>query len=258
VHILGAGREAVARRKDGVMFPIDLSVSEAKVGDHRFFVGIIRDITERKAVEAELQAAKAAAEEAATHDPLTGLWNHNRILEVLMEEMARSDRLGTTVSLIMVDLDHFKMVNDGHGHVVGDEVLREIAVRLERAVRAYDSVGRFGGEEFMIVLPGTAPAEAELAAERIRAEIGKIPIDTAAGPLEVTASLGLVTRHGELVNDATALLVAADTALYESKESGRNRVTVAALTSMDSGESAASAADGGGGGATSPAQTSAP
>jgi diguanylate cyclase (GGDEF)-like protein/PAS domain S-box-containing protein len=256
MHILGAGREAVARRKDGVMFPIDLSVSEAKVGDHRFFVGIIRDITERKAVEAELQAAKAAAEEAATHDPLTGLWNHNRILEVLMEEMARSDRLGTTVSLIMVDLDHFKMVNDGHGHMVGDEVLREIAVRLERAVRAYDSVGRFGGEEFMIVLPGTAPAEAELAAERIRAEIGKIPIDTAAGPLEVTASLGLVTRHGELVNDATALLVAADTALYESKESGRNRVTVAALTSMDGEESAASAD--GGGGATSPAQTSAP
>jgi diguanylate cyclase (GGDEF)-like protein/PAS domain S-box-containing protein len=228
-HILGVGREAIGRRKDGTAFPIDLSVSEAKVEGGHFFVGVIRDITERKAVEAELQAAKAAAEEAATHDPLTGLWNHNRILEILIEEMARSDRQGSTVSLIMVDLDHFKMVNDGHGHVVGDEVLREIAERLERAVRSYDSVGRFGGEEFMVVLPGTVPSDAEHAAERIRLEIGKTPIHTSAGSLEVTASLGVVTRHGELVNDATALLVAADTALYESKETGRNRVTIADL-----------------------------
>ncbi|MEA2580989.1 MAG: hypothetical protein QOE83_1881 [Actinomycetota bacterium] len=232
-HILGVGREAVGRRKDGTAFPIDLSVSEAKVDEGQFFVGVIRDITERKAVEAELQAAKATAEEAATHDPLTGLWNHNRILEILMEEMARSDRQGSTVSLIMVDLDHFKMVNDGHGHVVGDEVLREIAERLERAVRSYDSVGRFGGEEFMVVLPGTIPADAEHAAERIRQEIGKTPIYTSAGSLEVTASLGVVTRHGELVNDATALLVAADTALYESKESGRNRVTIASLAPQE-------------------------
>ena len=232
-HVLGAGREAVARRKDGTIFPIDLSVSEAKVEGGHFFVGVIRDITERKAVEAELQAAKAAAEEAATHDPLTGLWNHNRILEILMEEMARSDRMGSTVSLIMVDLDHFKLVNDGHGHVIGDEVLREVADRLQKAVRVYDSVGRFGGEEFMVVLPGTIPADAERAAERIRQEIGKTPIYTSDGSLEVTASLGVVTRAGELVNDATALLVAADTALYESKESGRNRVTVATLAPPD-------------------------
>ena len=241
-HILGTGREAVARRKDGTLFPIDLSVSEAKVEGGHFFVGVIRDITERKAVEAELQAAKAAAEEAATHDPLTGLWNHNRILEILMEEMARSDRQGSTVSLIMVDLDHFKMVNDGHGHVVGDEVLREIAERLQKAVRVYDSVGRFGGEEFMVVLPGTIPADAERAAERIREEIGKTAIYTSAGSLEVTASLGVVTRHGELVNDATALLVAADTALYESKEAGRNRVTVANLSPPD-GEQTGKPAD---------------
>ncbi len=232
-HILGSGREAIARRKDGALFPIDISVSEAKVEGGHFFVGVIRDITERKAVEAELQAAKAAAEEAATHDPLTGLWNHNRILEVLMEEMARSDRQGSTVSLIMVDLDHFKLVNDGHGHVVGDEVLRTVAERLQKAVRTYDSVGRFGGEEFMVVLPGTVPADAERAAERIREEIGKTPISTSAGSLEVTASLGVVTRHGELVNDATALLVAADTALYESKDAGRNRVTVANLAPAD-------------------------
>ena len=234
-HILGVGREAVARRKDGTIFPIDLSVSEAKVEGGRFFVGVIRDITERKRVEAELQAAKAAAEEAATHDPLTGLWNHNRILEILMEEMARSDRQGTEVSLIMADLDHFKQVNDHHGHVVGDEVLREVAARLGNAVRTYDSVGRFGGEEFMIVLPGTRPEDAERAAERIRGEVGQEPVLTSVGPLAVTTSLGVVTRQGELINDATALLVAADTALYESKEAGRNRVTIAQMVAPPAG-----------------------
>ncbi len=226
-HILGAGRETVARRKDGAVFPIDISVSEAKVGDDRLFVGLIRDITERKRVEAELQAAKATAEEAATHDPLTGLWNHNRIIEILMEELARSDRQGTPVSLAMVDLDHFKQVNDTYGHVVGDEVLREVADRLRLAVRAYDSVGRFGGEEFMVVLPGAEGHDAEHAAERIREEIGREAILTSAGALRITASLGLVTRVGDVVNDATALLVAADTALYDAKGSGRDRVTIA-------------------------------
>ena len=228
-RILGAGRETIARRKDGTVFPIDISVSEAKVGDDRLFVGLIRDITERKRVEAELQAAKAAAEEAATHDPLTGLWNHNRIIEILIEEMFRGDRQGQPVSLAMLDLDHFKHVNDTHGHVVGDEVLREIARRLERAIRVYDSVGRFGGEEFMIVLPGTDRAEAEQAAERIRAEISREPVLTTTGMLQITGSLGVVTHVGELVPDATALLVAADGALYDSKESGRDRVTIAAM-----------------------------
>ena len=230
-RILGAGRETVARRKDGAVFPIDISVSEAKVGDDRLFVGLIRDITERKRAEAELQAAKATAEEAATHDPLTGLWNHNRIIEILMEELARSDRQGTPVSLAMVDLDHFKQVNDTYGHVVGDEVLREVADRLQLAVRSYDSVGRFGGEEFMVVLPGAEGQDAEQAAERIREEISRETLLTTAGALRITASVGLVTRVGEVVNDATALLVAADAALYDAKGSGRDRVTIAsALT----------------------------
>jgi two-component system, cell cycle response regulator len=128
----------------------------------------------------------------------------------------------------MLDLDHFKHVNDTYGHVVGDEVLREIARRLERAIRVYDSVGRFGGEEFMIVLPGTDPAAAEQAAERIRAEISREPVLTTAGTLRVTGSLGVVTHRGSVV-DPTGLLVAADDALYDAKGSGRDRVTVASM-----------------------------
>lgn len=228
-RVLGAGRETIARRKNGSIFPIDISVSEARVGDDRLFVGLIRDITERKRVEAELQAAKAAAEEAATHDPLTGLWNHNRIIEILIEEMSRSDRQGQPLSVAMLDLDHFKHVNDTYGHIVGDEVLREIARRLERTIRVYDSVGRFGGEEFMIVLPGTGRVDAEQAAERIRAEISREPILTTAGTLRVTGSLGVVTHRGEVPSDATGLLVAADDALYDAKGSGRDRVTVASM-----------------------------
>jgi two-component system cell cycle response regulator len=129
----------------------------------------------------------------------------------------------------MLDLDHFKHVNYTYGHVVGDEVLRDIARRLERAIRVYDSVGRFGGEEFMIVLPGTDPAHAEQAAERIRAEISTDPIPTTGGALRVTGSLGVVTHRGGAMGDATGLLVAADDALYEAKGSGRDRVTVASL-----------------------------
>ena len=228
-RIVGPGRETIARRRNGTIFPIDISVSEARVGDDRMFVGLIRDITERKRFEAELQAAKTAAEEAATHDPLTGLWNHNRIIEILIEEIARSDRQGQPLSVAMLDLDHFKHVNDTYGHVVGDEVLRDIARRLERAIRVYDSVGRFGGEEFMIVLPGTDRAHAERAAERIRAEISTEPIPTTGGTLRVTGSLGVVTHRGEAMGDATGLLVAADDALYEAKGSGRDRVTFASL-----------------------------
>jgi len=227
--MLGAGREAVARRADGTLFPIDISVSEARVDADRMYVALIRDITERKRVEAELQAAKSAAEEAATHDPLTGLWNHNRIIEILMEELSRADRQGEPVSLAMVDLDHFKEINDTYGHVVGDEVLREIALRLQRAVRVYDAVGRFGGEEFMVVLPGTKGTTASTAAERIRSEIGREPVVTTAGRLRITASLGLVTTVGDFAHDATALLVAADTAMYSATVAGRDRVTVGGM-----------------------------
>jgi diguanylate cyclase (GGDEF)-like protein/PAS domain S-box-containing protein len=224
--IMGSVVEALARRKDGSIFPIDLSISEARAGDDTVFIGVVRDITERKRVESELQKAKAVAEDAATRDPLTGLWNHNRIIEILDEEIARVGRQRSTLSVAMMDLDRFKQINDTHGHVVGDEVLREVAKRLADAIRAYDSVGRFGGEEFMIVLPGADAQEAAEACERIRRRIGREPVVTSAGMLELTTSLGVVTRDGATARDATDLLVAADTALYRSKEAGRDRVTV--------------------------------
>jgi diguanylate cyclase (GGDEF)-like protein/PAS domain S-box-containing protein len=227
--IMGSVVEALARRKDGSIFPIDLSISEARAGDDTVFIGVVRDITERKRVESELQKAKAVAEDAATRDPLTGLWNHNRIIEILDEEIARVGRQRSTLSVAMMDLDRFKQINDTHGHVVGDEVLREVAKRLADAIRAYDSVGRFGGEEFMIVLPGADAQEAAEACERIRRRIGREPVVTSAGMLELTTSLGVVTRDGATARDATDLLVAADTALYRSKEAGRDRVTVSVV-----------------------------
>jgi diguanylate cyclase (GGDEF)-like protein len=167
------------------------------------------------------RGSERAAEEAATHDPLTRPWNHDRIIEILFEELSRADRQGQPVSLAM--LDHFKLVNDTYGHVVGDEVLREVVRRLERAIRVYDSIGRFGGEEFMIVLPASGGLEAERAAERIRAGISREPVLTSAGTVRITGSLGVVTHVGEATSDATVLLVAADDALYDSKAGARPR-----------------------------------
>ena len=190
----------------------------------------LEDLLRARASELAATAGRSDdAEQGATlRDPLTGLWSHDRVMQILIEEISRSGRQGIPVSVAMVDLDHFTQVNDTHGRVVGDEVLKEVAHRLMRAIRTYDSVGRFGGERFVVVLAGADRRNAMGAAERIRNDISRDPIDTADGPLTVTASLGVVTRHTEVANDASALLVAADSALREAKEHGRDRVELAA------------------------------
>jgi two-component system cell cycle response regulator len=170
--------------------------------------------------------AHAALQFEAAHDPLTGVWNRNAILELLQRETQRHQRSGGPMGLMMVDVDHFKSVNDAHGHLVGDSVLRELAHRLAVSVRSYDLVGRYGGEEFLIVLPGCSSADLAATAERARAGIAHSPVQINAGPIAVTASVGIVSaflgRHPPF--DYETLLSAADEALYIAKAKGRNRV----------------------------------
>jgi diguanylate cyclase (GGDEF)-like protein len=173
----------------------------------------------------QLIAAREALREQATHDSLTGLWNHAAILEILSSELSRRKRLGGSLGIVLVDLDHFKQLNDEHGHAAGDTVLTAVANTMRCSTRPYDAVGRLGGEEFLIVLPGCDKINAVSHAERMRNVIGRISVETSTGrPVTVSASLGVTVVTDECDLDPTTLVHAADVALYRAKDNGRNRV----------------------------------
>ncbi len=179
-------------------------------------------------LEDNLVAAREGLQFKATHDPLTGLWNHSAILDVLGRELSRARRAAGSVGVLLADLDLFKSINDAHGHLVGDEVLREIARRMVASMRVYDSVGRYGGEEFLVIAPGCDASNARASGERLRAAIEVRPVSTSEGPIQITLSLGAVSSSAWREDDADALLRAADAALYRAKNAGRNRVELAA------------------------------
>ena len=175
----------------------------------------------------ELLAAREILYAKATHDSLTSLLNHEEILGILDRELARSERDGLCVSIIMVDIDHFKQVNDTYGHLAGDVVLRIIAHKMNAMMRMYDSIGRYGGEEFLVILPECCMECAVAFAQRLCSYISSNIIDTPDGMIPVTISLGVAEsgKGGRL--DAQALVKAADDALYKAKKNGRNRVEAA-------------------------------
>jgi two-component system cell cycle response regulator len=175
----------------------------------------------------ELIEAREALREQATHDPLTGLWNHGEILCILSRQLSKAEREGGDVSVIMADLDHFKKVNDTHGHMAGDVVLRLTARKMLSLVRDYDYVGRYGGEEFLIVLPGCDMECAAALAERLRLRMERDCMDIPEGMIRVTVSLGVATYTGGGRYELNALVKSADIALYHAKEKGRNRVEIA-------------------------------
>lgn len=167
----------------------------------------------------------------ATHDVLTGLANRASVLEAAVREHSRQSREGGAYGVIIVDLDHFKSINDTHGHLCGDAVLREAAHRLAASVRNYDTVGRYGGEEFLVVAPSTDGPGALVLAERICQAIAQSPVRTDSGSLFVTASCGAATCDCEHALKPDALLRLADQALYRAKAGGRNRSELAAPAS---------------------------
>jgi two-component system, cell cycle response regulator len=162
----------------------------------------------------------------ATHDALTGSWNHGAIIDMLQLELDRAEREGTSTGAILVDLDHFKVVNDTYGHLAGDAVLLEASQRMTRVLRRSDVLGRYGGEEFLAVLPGCERPDAQALAERLRQCIACSPAATPMGKISFTISLGVTTTcKGETMGVA-AVLQRADDALYQAKREGRNRVAV--------------------------------
>jgi diguanylate cyclase (GGDEF)-like protein len=169
----------------------------------------------------QLLESQEALKQQATHDGLTGLYNRTAIIEILERELVRAQRDGKPLGVIMADVDHFKAVNDTAGHAVGDSALRLIAGEIVAGLRPYDSVGRYGGEEFLVVAPGCGPMEAWELAERIRTSIAGSAIALGQNRLSVSVSMGIAI--GTASSHVDSLLHTADTALYKAKNAGRNR-----------------------------------
>jgi diguanylate cyclase (GGDEF)-like protein/PAS domain S-box-containing protein len=191
-------------------------------------IGVGRNITKLKEIEAELRKARKELEFKAEHDYLTTLFNRGAVLEMLERELNRSVRKKLPTAVLLGDLDHFKEVNDEHGHPIGDEVLREVARRLLGSVRNYDFVGRFGGEEFLMVLPNCATNDALARAEQLREAIGATPISTECGPISITLSIGVLVTQGGGHPATDDILREVDSALYAAKAAGRNCCKLAA------------------------------
>ena len=178
-------------------------------------------------LEDRLVEAREQMRFKATHDALTSLWNRGVVMELLGRELARSNREKSCTAMLLCDVDHFKKVNDTHGHAVGDEVLREVAHRLLSSVRSYDFVARHGGEEFLVVLNNCEPPFALARAEEIRKNVGLHPIQTPRGAVQVTISMGLLLSRDWGMRSAEDLLHETDLALYAAKAAGRNCIRVA-------------------------------
>lgn len=180
-----------------------------------------------KAAHDRIAKAKAELERLSCTDGLTNLYNHRGLQQRLREEYLRAQRYKNELSVVVLDLDHFKRINDNWGHLVGDEVLREVAALLRESVRETDYIARYGGEEFVMILPQTATAGATHVVERLRTEMAKRSFGAPYASLQVTTSAGIATWPGAGIESAEALLRTADMALYEAKRSGRDRVCAA-------------------------------
>jgi two-component system, cell cycle response regulator len=187
-------------------------------------------------LQEQLVKAREALRYEAMHDALTGLLNRGALVTLLDRELARSKRSGEPVTIVLGDIDHFKTINDTHGHAVGDVVLREAAGRMKNGIRPYDALGRVGGEEFLLVLPNCDSRAGMAVASRLRIRIAAAPIAHETGPpVQVTLSLGVASTDQFSGATKEQLLRAADAAMYRAKRAGRNRVLVATPEEWESG-----------------------
>ena len=193
---------------------------------HEFFARV--HVGERMIkLQDRLLATQEALRFQATHDPLTGMWNRGALFELLHAEAERVQRKGTSLSLFLIDLDHFKRVNDDFGHLAGDAILHEVAQRLNGAVRLYDIVGRYGGEEFIVAATDLEAERPQQFAERLRLAVSSAPLRTSDASVSVTVSVGVATSDSAVDCSIERLIQTADGALYEAKHNGRNRVEMA-------------------------------
>jgi diguanylate cyclase (GGDEF)-like protein/PAS domain S-box-containing protein len=233
----GEPQSCELRMKDkfGSIFWAHLSATAAKDADDvPVLRAVLNDVTQLKTVEEKLEAANIELQTAfdreqkfAQTDALTGINNRRHLFERAEHEYVVASRYQQPLSVIMFDIDKFKNVNDTFGHAVGDQVLQRVAQAACEELRSADVIGRYGGEEFVIVLPMTKAQQAYPLAERIRVGVAAIRVPTEKGDANVTLSIGIVDMiHGEQNESAEALIRRADTAMYSAKHAGRNRTEI--------------------------------
>ena len=200
------------RDRDGAVRDIESHCRGMDIGGKLLLVSVVMDISERKRAEREVQALQQELREQSTHDARTGLYNRRYLQDTLGRELLEAKREGRPVSVILADLDHFKAVNDRHGHLGGDEALRVFGALLKRHARGSDIYCRYGGEEFLLVLPGMTAEIAVERAEQLRVAIASAPVNHGGSLISVTASFGIATfpRDGR---NGDELIAAADRAL---------------------------------------------
>lgn len=179
-----------------------------------------------KHLQDDLKKSNELLLELSNTDHLTGLNNRRHLMEVLEKEVHRAQRKDSTVALLLMDIDHFKRVNDTFGHLQGDVVLQNVAKQIQKELRSYDIAARYGGEEFVAVLPDTTLSEASNVAERIRLSIQNMHFSGSLADQKITISMGIALYVTSCPDDIDSLLRAADEALYKAKEQGRNRVII--------------------------------
>ena len=209
--------ESNGMRDDGRAFPVSVAYTRLVIDGLTIYVGFVSDQSDMKRVQELLQ-------HEASHDFLTGLNNRRYFDDQLHIEMERSRRSGLPLSLLMLDIDHFKRINDTYGHIAGDRALEGLASELKRQARAGDVLSRFGGEEFVLLMPNKSEINAKSMAERLRKAVEGLGISHEGTKLRFTVSVGVSSADDCQGLPPEALLAAADKALYAAKESGRNRV----------------------------------
>jgi diguanylate cyclase (GGDEF)-like protein len=221
--------EVVLKRKDGSSFPAEVNVKYIAI-DKPCSVFIFHDITERKEAEERI-------EQVSAHDLLTGLYNRRLLMERLKEEVKRATRNESMLSCFVIDIDHFKEINDTKGHLVGDSVIKQLADFLRQNMRQTDIIARYGGDEFIALLPDTDKGGLEIVGDKLIKKASDMVYNEAGKDIKRTVSIGAACFDGKSIKEkyitdeiltmlCDAVINDADTALYRAKEEGRNRVVI--------------------------------